>query len=117
QQLSVLFQNNGGLIYNWYTPDGQFSSPPTNENAEILKGGSYFLEVLQPSNGCRDTFSFFVQENKIYPNVEILPPDTITCAVSSIRLDGSQSDAGQNFEYLWTNNSGLSRQAPVFDVS
>lgn len=117
QQLSVLFQNNSGLIYNWYTPDGQFSHPPADENAEILKGGVYFLEVIQASNGCRDTFSFSVQEDKNYPNVEILPPDTITCAIMTVRLDGSQSDAGQNFEYLWTNNSGLSRQAPVFDVA
>jgi hypothetical protein len=68
----------------------------------VSDSGWYNLVVTDLGNGCTATDSVYVSLDADFPFTEAGPNRTITCAVDTVRLDGSLSLSGSGISYLWT---------------
>ncbi len=85
---------------------GNFSLP----NPMVADSGTYILVVTNNINFCTATDIVFVGMNKQLPTTEAGPDRTLTCAVTSVQLDGGMSQAGASISYLWTGPGVLPGQ-------
>lgn len=106
-QLSGVGSSTGSNItYTWTTGTGSFVFGENTLFPTVNKGGNYTLQVLNTTNGCRETATVSVVDNRIYPNILILNPQIVTCRNPTIELDASSSSNGSNFTYQWTAING-----------
>lgn len=76
----------------------------TTSSPEVNASGTYTLTVTHPETGCTSQESVEVYNNFEEPEAVVdQNVEQITCAVDTVRLDGSAS-SGVNFE--WTTNNG-----------
>jgi gliding motility-associated-like protein len=87
-----------GYTYNW-SPSGSGANPTG------LPDGTYFATVTD-ANGCTDTLSAVVAIDTISPVAVAAAPDILTCAETTVELDGTGSSSGPNFTYQW-NGPGI----------
>ncbi len=103
---SSTFEN---LIYNWYL------GPPSGGNLiagtlqhTVSTPGTYYLEVLDTSNGCFAIDSAIV--NELIVEIELAPPaetPAITCADSSQAwVTVNVTPEGEGFDYEWSTADG-----------
>lgn len=96
------------------TPGATFSWTATNGGA-ILSGantatpivqvpGTYVLTVTNPVNGCTAQDSANIYQDLNAPNVNAGADKVLTCAVTSVILNGSSSTPSTT--YLWTTSDG-----------
>ncbi len=88
------------LAYVW-TPSGSGANPT------VTVGGVYSVTVTNTVNGCKDTKSVNVTEDKVLPSATIAPPSQITCVASSVTLNASAS-TGANISYAWSGPNNFS---------
>ncbi len=95
-----------GTTYLWTTfAGGNIISPDlTQPTVEINDNGFYQLKVTR--DGCADSTAVSVVLLQNIPNAEAGAPDSLTCGVTEIQLDGTASDAGQNLVYEWNSEDG-----------
>ena len=93
------------LTYNWSTPDGNIVNGQTDWTAEVNAPGMYIVQVTDTTNNCMSTDTVLVTQDIAAPMPVIANPDTITCIVNSVMLDGSAS-TGNNLSYSWTTMDG-----------
>ncbi|MEO7174871.1 MAG: gliding motility-associated C-terminal domain-containing protein, partial [Saprospiraceae bacterium] len=75
--------NNPTYVWlNGNTPIG------TADSLILNASGCYQLELTDQNNGCFDTLSYCISENKTIPNLSISGPDQITCKEEIITLLG-----------------------------
>lgn len=89
--------STGGVIYSWSGPS--FSSA----EATPLVGstGTYFVTVTDPVNGCFETRSVTVNENKSIPGgITSSVSGVLTCAVDTVTVTTSSTTGG--VEYSWS---------------
>ncbi|MFN4254690.1 MAG: hypothetical protein ACK4Q5_06770, partial [Saprospiraceae bacterium] len=89
-----------GATFSWAGPNG-FSS--TLEDPIASTAGTYTLTV-QGTNGCTSTATTSITGNTIAPNASAAG-GTLTCAVTSISLNGGSTTPGATFS--WSNPSGF----------
>jgi len=114
----------GGLAdidISWTTPDGNIVSGANTLSPQVDSPGLYVLEVTDTTNGCSATDQVTVTTGVLYPLVQVSAPGPLTCAVQTIQLDGTDSDAGPGFVYNWTTVagniiSGADGPQPVVDL-
>ncbi len=94
------------ISYDWSTADGQIISGETTPNLVIGSAGAYELFVTNNTNGCSANASTTVISNPDNPNVMVVLEATITCDSSTILLDGTGSDVGDQFTYQWSTLDG-----------
>ncbi len=88
------------LVYVW-SPSGSGANP------SITTGGTYTVTVTNSVNGCTDTETITVTENKVDPAAVIAPPAVLTCTNnSSIVLNTTGTSTGANITYNWTAPAG-----------
>ncbi|KAA3633253.1 MAG: hypothetical protein DWQ02_13475, partial [Bacteroidetes bacterium] len=68
--------------------------------------GEYTLTVENLINGCMSSDTVEVVEQICIPCLEILPPDTLTCEVESISLEGQFCEPCADCEIVWTTTEG-----------
>jgi gliding motility-associated-like protein len=68
--------------------------------------GQYILEVENLLNGCTATDTVEVVEQICIPCLEILPPDTLTCTIDNIALQGQFCEPCVGCELEWTTIDG-----------
>lgn len=68
--------------------------------------GTYTILVTNNVNFCTSTDQVIITQNVNAPTALAAPPQTLTCAVPVISLNGQGSSAGSNFTYLWTTADG-----------
>ncbi len=96
--LSQLALNSTGILsYEWYFDGNLISNEAT---LMIENAGNYQLIVKDNSNNCSDITDINAILDNTPPNLPVIQPDTLTCAVLSIQLDGLISETG-NFKYTW----------------
>ena len=89
-----------GATFAWSGP-GNFSS--TNATENVSATGTYILTVTAP-NGCTTTATADVVPDAGVPNISA-SSNTLTCAVTSVLLDGNSTTPGVNF--TWTGPGGF----------
>ena len=89
--------STGGVTFSWAGPgivSGGATATPT-----VNAPGTYTLTVTNPANGCTATSSVNVTQNITPPNVNAGAPQVLSCAVTSINLNGSSSTGGATFSW------------------
>lgn len=107
---SVILSGTGSstgvnFIYQWTTPNGNFTTGETTLNPEVDAPGTYILTVTDTTNNCVATEQVEVLQNGDLPSAEAGQAFTLSCLVPEEQLSGSGS-MGAQFEYLWTTANG-----------
>ncbi len=93
-----------GVGYSW-TGSGGFVS--SQQNHLVSTPGTYSVTVTEPIHNCTSTTTVTVQQNIIPPaNVSASNSGILTCASTSVNLNGSSSTNGVS--YVWTGPGGFS---------
>jgi gliding motility-associated-like protein len=73
----------------------------------VIDPGTYTLTVNNNLNNCSDFASVTVGQNIGDPLADAGPSDTLTCEITSIMLNGSNSSTGNNIQYSWYDDQGV----------
>ena len=94
----------GNVTYEWTLNNVLISTDP---NPQIDEAGTLILTVTDIQNGCSESTSVTITQDNAFPIISIANPNMLTCAVTSLDLDATNSSTGTDFEYLWTGPSGI----------
>ncbi len=92
--------------YQWTTNTGSFVGPSNVLNPTVDNPGTYNLVVTNTGNGCTATAQVVITEAADIPLAIIAAPSILTCATTSLTLNGSGSSTGNEFSYQWTASNG-----------
>ena len=110
QIIATLDGNGSSLganyIYQWTTSNGNIATGDNTLNPEINMPGDYQILVTDLINGCTSAESVLISQNTTPPNADAGIANDLTCTDESFELDGSNSSAGTDFEYIWTTSNG-----------
>lgn len=96
-----------GILYNWSSLETGDITNPTNEIVlDVAEPGVYYIQVYDENTHCSSTDSIIVESNVDLPFVNAGLPAHLDCNITSITLDGSASDIGNNYIYQWTALEG-----------
>ncbi|MCB0640419.1 MAG: gliding motility-associated C-terminal domain-containing protein, partial [Phaeodactylibacter sp.] len=95
-----------GFSYSWSTANGSIIAGLGTLQITVSAPGLYVLEIINPNNQCVGEASATVSENLILPFADAGPDQTLTCALSELTLDGSNSATGPTISYQWTTIDG-----------
>lgn len=117
--------NSSGAInlsYLWSSINGNIVSGGNDANPTVDASGTYLMVVTNTDNGCTATDETDVTPSTDLPNVEIVTPDSLTCADLTIQLDASNSDNGTDFQFTWNTldgsfDSGQNSLTPIVNAS
>jgi hypothetical protein len=98
--------STGNFSYQWTTTDGNILSGENSLNPEVDALGTYQLVVTDNGNGCTALSTVDVDEDFDLPTVDAGLTDELTCAITSLSLDGNGSSQGSEFSYNWTTSDG-----------
>lgn len=90
----------------WTTTNGNIVSGENTFAPIINEPGTYTLLITNNNNFCTATDNVTMQQNVNAPLAVAATPQTLTCAVQSINLNGFGSSNGSDFSYLWTTQTG-----------
>ena len=98
QNISVTATSTtSGVTYLWSGGQG------TNANINITTSGTHEVTVANPANGCTNTASITITENKTIPTIGINKSpnaNQLTCSLTSIQLNAIGSG-----NYQWSNGT------------
>lgn len=100
-----------GLMYTWTTLSGAPLDTSDPLRPQATTAGIYELTVLNPDNGCAASDRVAVFSDTLSPEVNIFPPETITCDQPEIRLLSQLIAAGNDPVIAWTGPSAGSIRA------
>lgn len=110
QQTSYVLQAAPGqgvnLAFQWTTPNGNIVSGTSTLNPTVNAAGVYQLFVTNQDNGCTNTASVLVTQSADVPVASAGLPQTLTCAITQLPLNGQGSSAGTGITYNWTSSNG-----------
>lgn len=94
------------LTFSWVPlGTGTIVSGATNPLAVVSAIDDYELTVTDQGNGCTNTATVAVSENKAVPDVTVdTSPDQITCDIASVQLSGLST---ADVTYNWTGGPGV----------
>ena len=98
---------NVPLSYAWSTISGNILSGANTNTPRINEEGTYILRLMNEENGCVNSDSVLVIGDFIEPTAIAGTDQFISCLTGEAALDGSNSSQGDEFRYIWTNNSGF----------
>ena len=96
----------GNLTYSWTTSNGHFVGQPTGLLANADKKGTYVLMITDLGNGCTSSTSATVDQNIVPPTANAGANGLLTCAVTSLELNGNGSSQNGSYFYQWTTQNG-----------
>jgi gliding motility-associated-like protein len=105
-QVQVL-TDDSNLDIRWTTTNGNIVSGMNALNASFDRAGTYILTLRNRNNGCDQTFTAVVDEDREIPTVVLNTPDTLTCAQAEVWLLSDGSDVGVPFSYSWMADNGF----------
>lgn len=94
--------------FYWSTEEGSFMGSPTNPTPTALAGGTYYLTVTNPNNGCVSENSVSLDYDMTYPEIELgYALEMISCEHPSVQIQGTTiSPPGYTELIEWSWNSG-----------
>jgi hypothetical protein len=94
------------LEITWATEDGNIVNGSDQFEAVADQAGMYEFTVVNLDNGCIANASLQVTLDQEVPVSDAGLADELTCTRTSITLDGSASDQGDELRYQWTTADG-----------
>ena len=100
-------------VYKWTGgPAGATITNPSATSTSVNKPGTYTLEVKEKNIGCFATKTVTVAIDTLRPTANAGTEKILSCAASSVSLDGSASSTGASITYLWTGPSNATISSP-----
>ncbi len=104
------FNANGGNInlnVTGGTPNYGYlwSNAATVQDPQNLAAGTYTVTITD-GNNCTMTATAVVPSDFAAPTASTSPPNSITCSLPNVTLDGTGSSSGPNFSYNWVASPG-----------
>ncbi|MFN0175001.1 MAG: beta strand repeat-containing protein, partial [Saprospiraceae bacterium] len=116
--LSSLGSSTGpDFVYLWVgpgiTPANQAAQSPT-----VMLPGTYTLMVTDTTNGCANNDAMLVDSEQNLPTADAGTPQQLTCAVTSVTLDGTGSSSPNgSLDFIWAgpgiNAGNATSQTPT----
>jgi hypothetical protein len=78
----------------------------TQQNPSGLAGGLHVVTITDDA-GCTTVAEVVIPYDTLAPVANAGLPDTLTCDIASLELNGTGSSQGGNFTYQWQTSSGL----------
>lgn len=95
------------LQFDWQTANGNIVSGQSSSAISVNEPGDYTLVVTNGINGCSTIANTSVSQDTIAPNIQILPPPTITCDAPTVVVQGQNNSVpGPGYSYTWTASGG-----------
>ncbi|MBC7776421.1 MAG: choice-of-anchor L domain-containing protein [Phycisphaerae bacterium] len=82
-----------------------WSNAATVQDPQNLAGGTYSVTITD-GNSCTKTATAVVPSDFAAPTAVTSPPNSITCSLPNVTLDGTGSSSGGNFSYNWVASPG-----------
>src|SRR5215471_3158959 len=102
-QLTASSSLEPNVTFHWTTSDGNITSNPDAKTITVDRAGTYTVTV-NGAAGCSSSDSAVVTADFTAPDVSAGPDGRLTCAITSIALNGSTSIA--NPVYAWSTSTG-----------
>ncbi len=86
-----------GATFSWSGPgivSGGNTATPT-----VNAPGTYTLTITDPTNGCTTTSTVTINQNTTAPDANAGTSQTLTCAVTSVTLNGSSTTSGGTYSW------------------
>ncbi len=99
-------EDGNPLSFLWRGPQNGCLNDSTNAVIEVRCPGLYTLIVTNTAAGQSDTSTVEVERNTDAPLVDAGPDRELRCDQTRVVLDGSNSDTGPSFTYVWLNTAG-----------
>jgi len=104
------FNNSGGNInlnITGGTPNYAYlwSNAATVQDPQNLTAGTYTVTITD-GNSCTKTATAVVPGDFVAPTAVTSPPNSITCFLPAVTLDGTGSSSGGNYTYNWVPSPG-----------
>lgn len=97
---------SSGGNYVWKKEDGQTFVPDNSQTPIITSPGLYTLEVTNLDGTCTGMTDILVALDTVAPVVKLAPPETLNCNKTTVRLDGTGSSKGTDYNYAWAASNG-----------
>jgi gliding motility-associated-like protein len=95
--------NSGQIEIDWSDTAG---NPLGNtDSITVNSSGSYTFLITDPVNGCTASATIDIAEDNLPPVAEAGPDEELSCIITEITLDGSNSDSGPDIQYIWENEA------------
>ncbi|MBK7811784.1 MAG: gliding motility-associated C-terminal domain-containing protein [Saprospiraceae bacterium] len=104
--LSAITNPQDTLFYNWSTVNGNILSGMNTPDIVLNKKAWYYISVLNPTNGCTNLDSVFIDENVQIPVSDAGPDQLFKCQDSLILINAGGSSVGSTFSYEWESLDG-----------
>ncbi len=97
--------NPGGVSFEWQDSSGVLIG--TQASVMVSETGIFTLIVTDLDNGCTASSDVEVVPDVNLPNADAGAESTLTCVVTEVTLDGSNSSSGINFTYEWLDGNAI----------
>jgi len=98
---------SGSFAYQWTASNGgNILGGETTLQPEINAPGTYTLLATNQATGCTATVSAEVGQDVAIPEIDIAPPQSLTCAITTLVLQGTNASPSGSFSYQWTASDG-----------
>lgn len=93
------------LDYDWVEIFGTGLVDTNTLQATVNSPGVYMLVVTDTQNGCFDTSFSIVNIDTLSPIANLTTPLRLTCDLTEVNLDGTNSDTGPGFSFNWSGDA------------
>ncbi len=97
--IAISFTSVSGLSFDWFDGNGVIATDDDSPEVFPLENTMYFVEAIDPNNGCSYTDSLFISVGQNF-TIDI-SPDTVLCDIQGLELQAIPSTDDQ-FTYLWS---------------
>jgi gliding motility-associated-like protein len=103
------FSSTGaGVSFQWgIVSDGHLIGDLTAGSVWMDEAGVYRLIVMDEYNGCLDSLEFTVAENIVVPELNYIPPVSLTCDIEEVIIDASATDSVGMSIFWSTEDDGV----------
>ena len=108
----------GVLTYAW--TGGTIDSGANTATPTISAAGIYTLTITDADNGCTDTDTVTITEDTLAPTADAGTTAELTCAITTLILDGTSSAGQGALTYAWTGgtiDSGANTATPTISAA
>jgi len=96
----------GNFNYTWRDQNNNIIYNPQANQVNVSNPGLYFVEVIDPQNGCQNQTQVNVLQDIVPPVAEAGSPITLNCNLLQTELDGTFSSNGAIYSYQWASEEG-----------
>ena len=97
----------GNVKYDWSTSDGSFSNLNNPLQPAVNAPGNYLFTILNLDNGCKTSVNVVVTQDIQPPVADAGANQTLTCAHTTLDLNGAGSSQNGSYFYQWTTPNGV----------